>query len=158
VLRCDKAPAVAWLEQNAFITPRTISTADRRLFRQAANAAPALAQDVSDWAAGLNLWAEARKRDLLESIDHLAACGFEKLVPYFERLIGQLRPALRIYEAEPDALVAAFVEIRRENPRAVAHFVEIGREDRRDAELVTAGVVHMLAITTGAQQSERSAG
>ena len=144
-LSCTKRDALVWLEERGYIPRRTFSAPQQRRFARATAAAPDLAQEIGDWACGLEQWAERQKADLIEAAEFFLDAGCEAVADRLYEEILTLRPALRIREMAPADIAAAFAELRRENPHAIDRFLRLGREDRADAEAITAKVVRLLA-------------
>ena len=132
-----------------------LSAEERAKLAWAKPEAAKLAQEISDWTCGLNLFAEKYKADLVESIDWAAENYAEDLCAALEGLLEAIpRAALTPDDADPALLASAYQRSLKECPEAAARVRERGRRNREHAELIGAEVKRMIIIAAMRDRAE----
>ncbi|MCU1327484.1 MAG: dnaG [Bryobacterales bacterium] len=140
--------AVRRVAELAGIPPEsgTVTPEDRDRWNRARAAAPDLAAEIADWAHGLRLLAEARKRQLVDVLQWAWQEGADTLAESIGERISRLPiTALLPEQASPRLVAGAYVRTCRTHPEAARRVMEYGRADRMEAERITSLIVDMLA-------------
>jgi hypothetical protein len=142
VLGCSKGAAARWLaDLNGLVLDnRPYTGAERRQYGRLRARAERLAQDVADFALGIELSLRNRQRR--------AALVVEGLLQHDEDpdeiLFNANRDLEALLKADADSLVRTYSELP-ESPRR--RFIEAGRHDRQNADAITQAIVDILART-----------
>jgi hypothetical protein len=132
VLNCDRAAALAWLEEAGFISARTSTRDQRREYARRKESASTAADDIVCWRDAFAQDLNARKLAAMDAEDD-------------ESLARAASLCNRIENGSPEDVIREFFRHRGADPVDVARLIELGRTRERDARRATAEFVLLLA-------------
>jgi hypothetical protein len=137
---CNRLSALRWLAEFAGLQldDRSFGSTGRKEYGRWRTQAKQLAQDVADFAHGLELALRQRQQRAADMTMRLLEQGKDPGAV----LIDANRDLIALRQAEADSLVRTYL---RMPARAQRGFVGAGRQDRAHAERVTWTIVEMLA-------------
>ena len=127
-LQCDRRGALAWLEAEGFIEPRTPPTeAEKRILARKRGIAGDIARDTIAWFRARCSELEAEKASLFETVSFKA----------HRRAVRAARELTRLEFGSASIVTRAFFNHRMSHPNEAKNLIERGRwwdsEDRRIA-------------------------
>ncbi|HWE52894.1 MAG TPA: hypothetical protein VG273_24085 [Bryobacteraceae bacterium] len=106
--------------------------------------APALAQDIADWAYAMRIKMEKQKTDLVRLL-HRAYQRYDATrADAIEQAIADIPRWALVPNGDPRTIVQAYQQSLASDPVGTARLRDCGRADRQHAELVTDLVVQLL--------------
>jgi hypothetical protein len=125
---------------------KRLNAAEKRNYARAAEHAEQLAQDVADWASGLLGELKQQHEELMAGMVAFWEIGDEADASALEPETDRVRRKINAFEEmTPAQLVAAYVRSKSRNPLATERYLLMGQKDRENVELVTAGIVQLIA-------------
>ncbi len=132
VLNCSRTIALAWLEAEGFIEPRTLTDEQRCEHKRRKDKASSVAMEIERWRDAFTIELNARKLAAVKD-------GNDETLECAASLCNVLE------NGPPEDIIRAFIRLRAEYPAEAERFAALGEEREREARWISAKVVLMLA-------------
>ncbi len=142
-LNCDRAEALAWLEGEGFIEPRTLTHEQRCEYARRRGKASSAALDIERWRCAFIVELNRRKPAAVKTGDDEALKHAASLCNVLEN-------------GSPADIVREFIRQRAGDPADVARFIALGEKRNYEDRWITAQVVLRLARAAESEDFSRA--